>query len=116
MPDIFADSMDEELRSTSLDLVIRRRLPISGPLRPAELRDVDAIVVSGVTIAAAALHSAARLRLIQKWGAGVDEVDIEAATQANIIVANVPGGNSVSVAEHYCALLLGLVRRTHESS
>ncbi|MGH3821411.1 MAG: hypothetical protein ACRDRA_00980 [Pseudonocardiaceae bacterium] len=87
--------MVEELRSTSLDLVVRRRGPGDGLLQPHELRDVDAIVVSGAPIAEDALRSAARLRLIQKWGAGIDEVDVEAAVQAGVVVANVPGGNSV---------------------
>jgi phosphoglycerate dehydrogenase-like enzyme len=58
------------------------------------------------------LMTAARLRLIQQWGAGVEGIDLEAAKARGIWVANVPaeGKNADSVAEHAILLLLALLR------
>ena len=56
------------------------------------------------------LRAAPRLRLIQQHGRGLDSVDLLAAQHAEVRVANVPGGNSVAVAEHGLALMLALAR------
>jgi D-3-phosphoglycerate dehydrogenase len=57
------------------------------------------------------LAKAERLRVIGRAGTGVDNVDLDAATQKGVVVMNTPGGNAVSVAEHTLALLLALARR-----
>lgn len=59
------------------------------------------------------LISAARVRLIQQWGSGLEGVDIKAAAARDIWVANVPtvGNNADSVAEHAILLILALLRR-----
>ena len=51
------------------------------------------------------------LKVISRTGAGVDNVDVEAATQRRILVLNTPTANSVSVAEHAVALLLALSKQ-----
>ena len=77
-----------------------------------EIRDADALVVRSATKATAKLlESAERLRVIGRAGVGVDNVDLDAATQKGVVVMNTPGGNAVSVAEHTLALLLALARR-----
>ena len=53
--------------------------------------------------------------LIQQFGAGVENIDIAAATSAGVWVANMPGLNAVDVAEHAVMLLLALLRRLPES-
>jgi phosphoglycerate dehydrogenase-like enzyme len=55
---------------------------------------------------------AGNFRLVQQWGAGLEGVDIEAAREKGIRVANVPatGGNAESVAEHALLLILALLR------
>jgi phosphoglycerate dehydrogenase-like enzyme len=59
----------------------------------------------------------ARPRLIQQWGAGLDGVDLQAAKDNNVPVANVPalGGNAESVAEHIILLTLSLLRKIPEA-
>ena len=77
-----------------------------------EIRDADALIVRSATkVTAELIHSAPRLRAIGRAGVGVDNVDLDAATQRGIVVMNTPGGNATSVAEHTMALILGLARR-----
>jgi D-3-phosphoglycerate dehydrogenase len=47
---------------------------------------------------------------------GVDNVDLEAATAAGVLVMNTPGGNAISVAEHTLALMLAMARRIPEAT
>ena len=56
------------------------------------------------------LGSAPALRVIGRAGVGVDNVDVDAATTAGIVVCNAPEANVVSAAEHALALLLALAR------
>ena len=55
--------------------------------------------------------SRGHLKLAVKFGVGVDNFDLPAATRQGIAVANAPGSNALAVAEHTLALLLALVRR-----
>src|SRR5271169_3233531 len=54
--------------------------------------------------------------LIQQFGVGVDNIDLDAAAGKGVWVANMPGLNAVPVAEHAVALLLALARRLPEAS
>lgn len=56
------------------------------------------------------LRSAPDLQMISVSGTGTDHIDLEAAAAAGIIVCNTPSANTISVAEHTWALLLGLAR------
>ncbi len=58
----------------------------------------------------AALEAADRLRVIARYGVGVDRVDLEAAREKGIVVTNTPGANSTSVAELAIGLMLSLAR------
>ncbi len=81
-----------------------------------EIRDADALVVRSATkVTAELLAKAERLRVIGRAGTGVDNVDLEAATQKGVVVMNTPGGNARSVAEHTMALLLALARRLSQA-
>lgn len=53
-----------------------------------------------------------RLRAAIRHGTGVDFIPIPEATRCGVVVANVPGVNAVSVAEHATAMMLGLARRS----
>jgi D-3-phosphoglycerate dehydrogenase len=76
-----------------------------------DLADADGILVRSATKVDAALMDAAPgLRIIARAGTGVDNVDVDAASARGILVVNAPGANSISVAEHACALMLALAR------
>ena len=77
----------------------------------ADLRDADALLVRSATkVDAALLSAAAQLRIVGRAGTGVDNIDVPAASARGILVVNAPGANSISVAEHACALMLALAR------
>lgn len=82
----------------------------------AALADADAVVVrSATTIDAEAIAAARRLRVVARAGVGLDNVDVEAATKAGVMVVNAPASNIVSAAEHAVALLLALARNVPQA-
>ena len=85
---------------------------VSNPKEYAQhLADADALLVrSAVQVDQAVLEKAPKLRVIGRAGVGVDNVDLDAATAAGVLVMNTPGGNAVSVAEHTLALMLAMAR------
>jgi len=71
----------------------------------------DALLVRSATrVTAEVLRAGTRLRVVGRAGVGVDNIDVEAATQAGIIVVNAPTGNVVAAAEHTIAMLMALAR------
>lgn len=61
------------------------------------------------------INGAKKLKLIGRAGTGVDNIDVNAATKAGILVVNVPGGNTIAATEHTFALLLALARNLAQS-
>ncbi len=76
--------------------------------------EADAIIVRNIKIDAALIDAAPKLKAISKHGAGVDNIDIDAATRHGIVVANVPGANAGAVAEATVGLMLAAIRRVPE--
>jgi D-lactate dehydrogenase len=83
---------------------------------PATLHDIEALSVfiySRVT--REVIQSIPNLRLVATRSTGFDHIDITAAKERNIIVANVPSYGENTVAEHTFALILALSRNVHKS-
>ncbi|TET53969.1 MAG: hypothetical protein E3J64_02725 [Anaerolineales bacterium] len=101
----------DELESTVGAVVYN---PFGHSLSSAEVGELlpgcDGYVAGLDTIDEAALESADRLRVIARYGVGVDGVDLEAARERGIVVTNTPGANSTSVAELAIGLMLSLAR------
>jgi D-3-phosphoglycerate dehydrogenase / 2-oxoglutarate reductase len=74
-------------------------------------RDADAVLVTYAKITAEMIRQMARCRIIARFGIGVDNVDIAAATAAGIVVTRVPDYCIDEVSDHTLALLLALVRK-----
>ena len=74
------------------------------------------IVRSATKVTAELIEAAARMKVIGRAGAGVDNIDLDAATQRGIVVMNTPGGNTISTAEHAFSLLLALSRNISQAS
>ncbi len=76
------------------------------------VNDVHGIVVRTTSrITREIITEARQLEVISRTGAGVDNVDVAAASERGIPVCNLPGVNSMSVAEHAVALILGLAKQ-----
>lgn len=86
--------------------------PIKDPAAlAAKLANVDAVLVRSATqVSAEALAGATNLKVIGRAGAGVDTIDVEAATARGIAVMNAPDGNTLAAAEHAISLLFALAR------
>lgn len=95
--------------------------PFGRPLSADELVnyvvDVDGIIAGLDEIDEKVIYAANRLKVISRYGVGVDRVDIRAATEKGIVVTNTPGSNSAAVAEMTICLMLALGRKlVHASS
>lgn len=94
----------------AIELVERSGL--AGDALADALADVDAVLVRSTTvITRESLSRATRLRAIGRAGAGLDNVDVDAATEKGIAVFNTPDANTVSAAELTFGLILALARR-----
>jgi len=84
-------------------------------LLPA-LAGVDAVIIRSATrMDAEALAHATDLRVVARAGVGLDNVDVEAATAAGVMVVNAPSSNIVSAAEHAVGLLLAVARNVPQA-
>jgi len=113
---LVADKISERglalLRETGWEVVTPAAAEV-----PAQIADADGLVVRSATkVTPALLKNAAKLRVVGRAGVGVDNVDMSAATHRGVLVMNTPGGNSVSVAEHTFALLLGFARSVPQAN
>jgi D-3-phosphoglycerate dehydrogenase len=101
----------EILRRAGYELVSS---PLDRPLQADELADlvggVDAIILGLDSLTAAVLERADRLKVVARYGVGLDNVDLEAATARGIVVTTTPGANSVAVAELTLTFALALAR------
>lgn len=89
-------------------------------LPPDEIKKIiggyDALVVrSGTKVKADIIAEAKIMKVIGRAGAGVDNIDVSAATRKGIVVMNTPGGNTISTAEHTMALMMSLARNIPQS-
>lgn len=98
------------LRETGWEIITAR-----GPLTEAQtlelVGDVDGYICGDDQITRTVLEKALpRLRVLSKYGIGVDKIDVKAATELNIPLCFTPGVNHTTVAEHCFTLMLALVR------
>ena len=74
--------------------------------------EVAAMVVRSETkVTKNVIEAAPKLRVVGRAGVGVDNVDVETATQRGIVVMNTPGGNTISTAELTFSMLMALARK-----
>ncbi len=76
-----------------------------------EAADADFYLVGLEYIGKELIVPAKKLKLIQRLGAGFDNVDLAAAKAHGVTVANIPGANSVAVAEHAIMVMIAMLKR-----
>ncbi|CAF1127684.1 unnamed protein product, partial [Didymodactylos carnosus] len=76
-----------------------------------KMKNVDILIVRSATkVTAKIIENSPRLKLIGRAGTGTDNIDTDSATKHGILVMNTPGANTLSAAEHTCALICSLSR------
>ena len=91
------------------------QVDIKTELKPDELKaiikDYQALIVRSATkVTPEIINAAVNLKVIGRAGVGLDNVDLESATNRGIIVMNTPAGNTISTAEHTMSMILALSR------
>lgn len=87
------------------------------PALLAAITDADALVVRSETqVTKEVLGAATKLRVVARAGVGVDNIDLQAATRAGVLVLNAPGANANSAGEHTIALLLAITRQLPQAN
>ncbi|MCQ2130794.1 MAG: 3-phosphoglycerate dehydrogenase [Bacteroidales bacterium] len=76
----------------------------------AAVADADALIIRSDKVTAEVIAAAKNLKIVVRAGAGYDNVDLEAATKAGVIVMNTPGQNSNAVAELAIAMMIFMAR------
>src|SRR6516165_899310 len=100
----------EILSARGIDVDFRPGLP-AAELTERIARYDGLAVRSATKVTKGLLGHAATLKVIGRAGIGVDNIDVEAATERGIVVMNTPYGNSITAAEHTIALLFALCRQ-----
>src|SRR3990172_2370911 len=109
--------ISDQIESVCADVLRKEGFEVD--LRPGmkneELKKIigeyEGLVVRSTTqVTSEIIGLAERMRVIGRAGAGVDNIDCDAATRRGIIVMNTPGGNTISTAEHTVSLLLSMAR------
>lgn len=108
--DELAESGLEPLRAASgIEVDVCAGLPQAELVRI--IGTYDALLVRSATqVNADIIRAGKQLRVVGRAGVGVDNIDLEAATQAGVVVVNAPTGNVVAAAEHTIAMLMALAR------
>jgi D-3-phosphoglycerate dehydrogenase len=95
-------------------IVLQKRLS-EAELLPI-VADVSAMVVRSETkVTRKVIEAATQLKVVGRAGVGIDNVDVNAATERGVVVMNTPGGNTVSTAELSFAMLLSLARKVPQA-
>ena len=76
-----------------------------------QCQDADALIVQYAKITKKVMDSLPNLKMIVRYGVGVDTIDIEEATKHNIQVCNVPDYGMNEVADHAIALMMAMTRK-----
>jgi len=110
---LVADAVDQAcvdlLKKNGIQVDCKYKLPKEELVKIVANYD-GLIVRSDTKVTADVINAGKKLKVIGRAGAGVDNIDISAATAKNIIVLNTPGGNAISACELTCSLITTLAR------
>src|SRR5215471_2171579 len=97
------------------NVVVLPKSPKEAELLPL-VADATALVVRSETkVTQKVIEAAPKLRVVGRAGVGVDNVDVDAATQHGVVVMNTPGGNTTTTAELSFAMILALARKVPQA-
>ena len=116
---LISDSVDEKceeiLKTAGFDVTFKT--DYSTEELQSEIADYNGLIVRSSTMVDAGLiEKMDKMEVIGRAGAGIDNIDIKAATRKGILVMNTPGGNTISAAEHTMALMLAAARKIPQAN
>ena len=103
------DGIKQVLDEAGYEMVLLEKYTEKKELLDA-VADADAIIIRSDIIDAEVIEAAKQLKIVVRAGAGYDNVDLQAATNANVVVMNTPGQNANAVAELALGLMVYAVR------
>ena len=109
---VVAQPIDEagiEMLSTAGHQVVRLSAHDPEALAAA-IADADGLLVRDARVTRDVLAAGKKLKVVSRHGAGLDRIDVGAATELGIVVTYTPEANSASVAEHVMAMILALAK------
>jgi D-3-phosphoglycerate dehydrogenase len=105
------DKFLELLKDAEIEVVMN---PYGRVIKEDEMvelvKDMDGIIVGIDPITKRVIYNASKLKVISKYGVGVDNIDLESAKERNIVVTNTPNANSNAVAELTVGLIISVLR------
>ncbi len=117
---LVSDALSEEglkVFKESKELTVDVKTDLKPDALKEIIKDYDALVVRSATkVTKDVIEAAKKLKVIGRAGVGLDNVDLEAATQKGIIVMNTPAGNTISTAEHTFSMILALSRNIPQAN
>jgi D-3-phosphoglycerate dehydrogenase len=93
------------------DITIDKKSGLSEDELIAIIPEYDALLVRSQTkVTASIMQAGKKLKVVGRAGVGVDNIDLDAATQLGIVVINAPDGNTITTCEHAFAMMMSLAR------
>ncbi|MBM7564450.1 phosphoglycerate dehydrogenase [Paenibacillus sacheonensis] len=93
------------------DVAVDKKTGLSEDELVAIIGEYDALLVRSQTrVTARIMEAGKQLKVVGRAGVGVDNIDLEAATQRGIIVINAPDGNTITTCEHTFAMMMAVAR------
>jgi D-3-phosphoglycerate dehydrogenase len=82
-----------------------------------KIKDYDALIIRSETqVTKDVIAATKNLKIIGRAGVGIDNVDVPAATEKGIVVANAPEGNTIAAAEHTVSMMLSMSRNIPQAN
>src|SRR5262249_28877865 len=112
---LIPDNLDKaglNILSAAKDVTIQAAAKMSRDEVVAAIPSADALIIRSATkVDRSMLEAAPKIKLVGRAGVGVDNVDLDAATDRGVIVMNAPDGNTIATAELAFGLMLSLARQ-----
>ena len=115
---LVADSMAESgIERLRAEVTVDVRTKLSEQQLIDIIGEYDALVVRSQTqVTANIINAGTKLKVIGRAGVGINNIDVEAATNRGIVVVNVPDGNTLAAAEHTMGMMLALARQIPQAN
>lgn len=117
---LISDNMSElaaKILSEAKGIEVDVKVGLSSEELRSIIGEYHGLAIRGATkVTADVIAAAHNLKVIGRAGAGLDNVDIPAASKRGIVVMNTPGGNTVTTAEHALSLLMALARNIPQAN